>query len=345
MTRAIAPLNRQLNHLGDESLLVASNFKDWEDRVYGRGARSETGTSVIEDEFFDFGMELPASPAAQNLLDEGTKSVICGPGDNYGLSLMQDLPSDNGRKDVPPSPSGSVPRRGDARRVSGGVMSGGAYTAVEGASSGKDDGLGRKGPGLGAEDIREFIEDTLARGPKGANEVHNVLRITATKPHLSMVVDKEVCLKPGSELFSFVVGPRERSWKPFYQETLQSNDRRERSGGTYFIAYVLQIAGLSSESVSRPMAGTADSRETDVADRSGAGPSLVTRSGLGLPVLIATSPHVKLLAQVDASLSSPYAVLYPKPPTATSRFRRLTSPCGWRPCCALRPPSSTTSQP
>ena len=75
---------------------------------------------------------------------------------------------------------------------------------------------------FGSERLRRAILEALSKGPKGPSSVHNVFRITATKPHLSMVVDKAVTLKPGSELFTFVMGPRDPAWKPFYQ-TANSN--------------------------------------------------------------------------------------------------------------------------
>jgi hypothetical protein len=40
--------------------------------------------------------------------------------------------------------------------------------------------------------------------------VHPVATCIATSPHISMVVDHAVTLKPGTELFTMVVGPKEK---------------------------------------------------------------------------------------------------------------------------------------
>ncbi len=40
--------------------------------------------------------------------------------------------------------------------------------------------------------------------------MHRILTVVASSPHISMIVDKAVSLKPGAELFSVVIGPKEK---------------------------------------------------------------------------------------------------------------------------------------
>lgn len=47
------------------------------------------------------------------------------------------------------------------------------------------------------------------------DKMHSFAHVVATSPHLSLIVDNNVSLKAGSELFTVAVGPRDPTWKPF----------------------------------------------------------------------------------------------------------------------------------
>ena len=64
---------------------------------------------------------------------------------------------------------------------------------------------------------------TLNQMPVG-DLADTILIITATKPHISMIVDKPITLQPGAEIFTFLLGPREKGWKPFGVENLVDVD-------------------------------------------------------------------------------------------------------------------------
>ena len=56
---------------------------------------------------------------------------------------------------------------------------------------------------------RQLLADTMSGVPLGKS-VHRVLTVVASSPHISMIVDKSVTLKPGAELFSVVIGPKDK---------------------------------------------------------------------------------------------------------------------------------------
>lgn len=68
-----------------------------------------------------------------------------------------------------------------------------------------------------------FIEinhcDNIIQGNSSVEEIlHNIIVLTVASPHLSMIVDKPITLKPGAEIFTLVLGPRDKDWHPFGSE-------------------------------------------------------------------------------------------------------------------------------
>lgn len=59
------------------------------------------------------------------------------------------------------------------------------------------------------EDMRRELQETLQSAPRG-DEADSIVTLVARSPHISMIVDKAVTLKPGAELFTMVIGPKEK---------------------------------------------------------------------------------------------------------------------------------------
>jgi hypothetical protein len=159
-----------------------------------------------------------------------------------------------------------------------------------------------------AEKQRIDLERTLLRKPE-ALEAHRLMCVRVFRPHVSVIVDKPVTLKPGSELFTFRLGPLEKGWKPFGYEANQmsahartsvinhhpsirdlsrpSEASPTESGG--------QGIGPASEPRSVPTAGFDDDDEEEEF-----GPEVIPLEGC--PMLVQTSRHIKILAQVSSCL-------------------------------------------
>lgn len=67
---------------------------------------------------------------------------------------------------------------------------------------------------LKIEDQKRIIEEVLHDLPRG-DESDTVITVAASSPHISMIVDHSLTLKPGAELFTMVLGPTKPGWKPF----------------------------------------------------------------------------------------------------------------------------------
>lgn len=61
---------------------------------------------------------------------------------------------------------------------------------------------------------RKSLEKTLCGRPRPL-EAQRILMLKVVRPHMSIIIDKPVTLKAGSELFTFSVGPLDKKWKPF----------------------------------------------------------------------------------------------------------------------------------
>ena len=72
-----------------------------------------------------------------------------------------------------------------------------------------------------SEKQRRALEKTLCNRPKPL-EAQRILVMKAARPHVSVIVDKPVTLKPGTELFTFRVGPLTKEWRPFGYDEGQS---------------------------------------------------------------------------------------------------------------------------
>jgi len=108
-----------------------------------------------------------------------------------------------------------------------------------------------------------FIEINHCDKIQGLSSVeeilHCILVLTIASPHLSMIVDKPITLKPGAEIFTLVLGPKNKDWHPF------GSERRPTL-----------------------VTGTSDSGDSAIAG--GGRP--------GCPGLVQTGPGIKFLAEV-----------------------------------------------
>ena len=162
-----------------------------------------------------------------------------------------------------------------------------------------------------AEKQRIELEKTLLRKPQ-ALEAHRLMCIRVFCPHVSVIVDKPVTLKPGSELFTFRLGPLEKDWKPFGYET---GDVSAHSRTSVINRHP------SVWELSRPSEGSQQSTRSSGSKRQGLGLRGGTLGGAGFdhddeedgpeiavlsdgcPMLVQTSRHIKMLAQVHPPLS------------------------------------------
>jgi hypothetical protein len=74
------------------------------------------------------------------------------------------------------------------------------------------------------------MAETMSGVPMGKNTVQSIMTVVASSPHISMIVDHAVTLKPGAELFSIAIGPREKVSMPHIIGFLKGADFRHRDG-------------------------------------------------------------------------------------------------------------------
>jgi hypothetical protein len=187
-----------------------------------------------------------------------------------------------------------------------------------------------------AEKQRIELEKTLLRKPQ-ALEAHRLMCVRVFCPHVSVIVDKPVTLKPGSELFTFRLGPLEKDWKPFgYGTTDVSAHSR-----TSVINRHPSIWGLSRPSDASQESGNSNGGNKRLAGPLGRGAELsgegfdhddeedgpeIAPLGDGCPMLVQTSRHIKILAQVPVPPPSHVAPLTPSlPPSCRSPMSRSAS--------------------
>lgn len=116
-----------------------------------------------------------------------------------------------------------------------------------------------------AERRNQELEHTLQNMPHG-NVADTILNMTVCRPHISMITDSTVSFKPGSEIFTMLVGPRDKDWQPFGTQTSSKPENLSKS----------QLSTDSSPT---------STEHTD--------------NGKGCPILIQTSPGIKLMNQVN----------------------------------------------
>ena len=111
--------------------------------------------------------------------------------------------------------------------------------------------------------------------------------MVASAPHIAMVVDQPLALRAGTELFTLIVGPLERGWRPAFTENMTD---RLRDGANGAAAVPGDAGGLIR----------ASSSSSVLVDSPG-GPGGTTGSGgrgSGCPILMQTGPNVKVTAEV-----------------------------------------------
>lgn len=66
---------------------------------------------------------------------------------------------------------------------------------------------------------KQALSQTLNSVPMGDN-IDTIMLMKVSQPHISMIVDRPITLKPGSEIFTFFAGPRPAGWVPFGSEDM-----------------------------------------------------------------------------------------------------------------------------
>jgi len=102
-----------------------------------------------------------------------------------------------------------------------------------------------------------------------------------------MVVDQPLTLRAGTELFTLIVGPLERGWRPAFTENMTDRLRDGAKGAAVVPPSPSGTAGglIRASSSSSMLAG------------SPGGPGDST-GGSGCPILMQTGPNVKVTAEV-----------------------------------------------
>jgi hypothetical protein len=117
------------------------------------------------------------------------------------------------------------------------------------------------------EDQKRVLDEVLADVPRG-EDADTVISVSATSPHVSMIVDHAITLKPGAELFTLVMGPTKPGWKPF--------------GTTHT---------FEEDGSSQPEDSTSGKLS----------PTPAPKKKSGWPIFMQTAPGVKFLAKVPKS--------------------------------------------
>jgi hypothetical protein len=123
------------------------------------------------------------------------------------------------------------------------------------------------------DDNKRMIEDILALNPAG-DESDTVLSVSLSSPHISLIVDHSITLKPGAELFTLVLGSKKQGFKPF---------------GTSGTMEEETIPNSSSSSAQNSSAST---KSTGTSGKD---------AKKGWPVFLQTAPGIKFLIKVRCS--------------------------------------------
>lgn len=161
-----------------------------------------------------------------------------------------------------------------------------------------------------SEKQRIELERTLAYRPHSL-EAHRIVHVKVFCPHVSIIVDKPVTLKPGSELFTFRVGPLERGWRPFgYDPNQMTAHTRSsvinRHPSMLPLSRPIETNNFEPESPGKLNKKIIPSEGFDDDDEVEGGPEVVPLDGC--PLLLQTSRHIKILAQVNDLLC--YVILF-----------------------------------
>lgn len=123
-----------------------------------------------------------------------------------------------------------------------------------------------------------LLEELLTDHPIG-NQADTVLAVTTSSPHVSFIVDKAASLKPGAELFTLLLGPQKDDWKPFGSPNMFVEDQL-------------------SEKRRTPTDGMDPKFTPEYESASFDHPTEQSKNKPGCPIMMQTSPGIKLLVQV-----------------------------------------------
>lgn len=112
-----------------------------------------------------------------------------------------------------------------------------------------------------------------------------ILCVNATSPQISIVVDRNVRLKAGAELFTLAIGPRNKGWRPFGTDAIPE--------------------GIEEEAKKAEPPHDNDSNNNNDADESasdiestGKAETDLSPEEAGCPISIQTGPGIRMLAQI-----------------------------------------------
>jgi hypothetical protein len=151
-----------------------------------------------------------------------------------------------------------------------------------------------------SERERRSLAKTLQNRPP-KDGLHRMLFVRVMSPHISVIVDQMLKLKPGAELLNVKLGPVAKGWTPFgFENSTPLHDSREAPT----TAETKQTLVNTNPATARfTLLGDAAEEETNEDQRygsykKGAVAEKPSMSVLGCPMLLQTSEHIKALAQI-----------------------------------------------
>jgi hypothetical protein len=124
------------------------------------------------------------------------------------------------------------------------------------------------------------------------------ITILASSPHISLVVDQNITLKAGSELFTIALGPREKGWKPFGAD--EAPDKRFGKDGLE----KLSTSPSSSSSIPNSIHNSTQANTTSSNSRISTTAPNKAKTDIpddGCPIFMQTGNGIRILAQVKNS--------------------------------------------
>ena len=178
------------------------------------------------------------------------------------------------------------------------------HTAADNRESDPDhheEGGAEEGFVTASERERRSLAKTLKNRPP-VDGLHRLLLIKVQSPHISVIVDQTLKLKPGAELLNVKLGPVEKDWVPFgFENSTPLHASREAPGESRKQTLV-NTNPATARFLMHGDQGT-DEKDDGGDVRYGAhvkeeAPKAIQASVLGCPMLLQTSENIKALAQI-----------------------------------------------
>jgi len=153
--------------------------------------------------------------------------------------------------------------------------------------------------------LLQQLAHTLQDYPQG-EESDTIVSVIASNPHISVIVDQAVKLQAGTELFTVIVGPKTKTWKPLGKSTLLQPEGGQAAvgegaafgafGGSSGRTTFLMNANKNITTSSSKSSG--ENNNSNTGNNNGSSTGSTTNTGGGVPIRVQTAPGIKMLTQV-----------------------------------------------